>query len=460
MRDKSAFYGTVTCRMRVDRVPRGCRALEAFRFPLLVATLAVLAAAVTSAFAVPALAASGGAGTGPSGGSPVKVKPKPKPRHRRQAHNHAASASNALANRGMWIWVLSSSDGGNLNNLIAGARRYGITTVMIKSGDGTGTWSQFNPAVVSALHRNGLRVCAWQYVYGDHPITEAYVGAAAVRDGADCLIIDAEAQYEGKYVSAQAYMTRLRKLVGYSYPIALAGFPYVDYHPAFPYSVFLGPGGAQLNEPQMYWADIGTTVDAVYGHTFGFNRVYERPIYPLGQVYNNPRAGQIKRFRQMSRSYGSPNVAWWDWQEASGGSWLALSQPIGALHGFAANTTYATIGIHARGDVVVWAQEHLVSAGQRLAIDGSFGPGTFKAVESFQASHGLPVDGLIGQATWTSLLHYRTARVHWVHRGRRIVASLSRERGGTQTLPVPKSAKLRSKGDEIPGSGGAGWPKR
>ena len=257
---------------------------------------------------------------------------------------------------------------------------------MIKSGDGTGTWSQFNPSVVSALHRSGLRVCAWQYVYGDHPITEAYVGAAAVRDGADCLIIDAEAQYEGKYVSAQAYMTRLRKLVGNSYPIALAGFPYVDYHPAFPYSVFLGPGGAQHNAPQMYWADIGTTVDAVYAHTYGFNRVYQRPIYPLGQAFDHPRAGQIKRFRQMSRSYGSANVSWWDWQEATGGDWLALSQPIGALHGFAPNTTYATLGIHASGDVVVWAQEHLVSAGQRLAIDGSFGPATFKAVEGFQAA--------------------------------------------------------------------------
>ena len=80
----------------------------------------------------------------------------------------------------MWIWVLSSSDGGNLANLVAGAHRYGITTLMIKSGDGTGTWSQFNPSWSSALHRSGLRVCAWQYVYGDHPITEAYVGAAAV----------------------------------------------------------------------------------------------------------------------------------------------------------------------------------------------------------------------------------------------------------------------------------------
>jgi Putative peptidoglycan binding domain len=440
--------------MRVDRDIRGCRALEFFRLPLLVATFAVLAAAMMCALAAPAFAASAGTGSGPSGGSPIKVKPKPRPRVRPY---HAASASNALANRGMWIWVLSSSDGGNLSNLVAGARRYGITTVMIKSGDGTGTWSQFNPSMVATLHRSGIKVCAWQYVYGDHPITEAYVGAAAVHDGADCLIIDAEAQYEGKYVSAQAYMTRLRKLVGGSYPIALAGFPYVDYHPAFPYSVFLGPGGAQYNVPQMYWAAIGTTVDAVYAHTFGFNRIYRRSIYPLGQVYDNPRAGQIKRFRQMSRSYGAANVSWWDWQEASARSWVALSQPIGALHGFTPNSAYATLGIHARGDVVVWAQQHLVSAGQRLAIDGSFGPATLKAVERFQASHGLHVDGLVGQATWSALLRYSPLRVRWVHRGRRIVAI---SRHGTQSLPVPKSATLPARRNEIPGSGGAGWPQR
>ena len=63
---------------------------------------------------------------------------------------------------------------------------------------------------MSTLHAHGLRVCAWQYVYGNHPITEAYVGAAAVKAGANCLVIDAESEYEGKYVSAQAYITRLR----------------------------------------------------------------------------------------------------------------------------------------------------------------------------------------------------------------------------------------------------------
>src|SRR5205085_12423592 len=126
----------------------------------------------------------------------------------------------------------------------------------------------------SPRQANRVRACAWQYVYGRHPIIEAYVGANAVRAGADCLVIDAEGEYEGKYIQAQAYMTRLRKLIGPSFPLALAGLPYVDYHPAFPYSVFLGPGGAQSNAPQMYWVDIGTTVDAVYTHTYSYTRLY------------------------------------------------------------------------------------------------------------------------------------------------------------------------------------------
>ena len=83
--------------------------------------------------------------------------------------------------------------------------------------------------------------------------------------------------------------------------------------------------------------------------------------------------------------------------------------------------------------------------------------GFYRFVGSFQASHALPLDGLVGQATWSALLRYSPIRVRWVHRGRRIVAL---SRGATQTLPVPQSARLHAKRNEIPGSGGAGWPQR
>ena len=110
---------------------------------------------------------------------------------------------------------------------------------------------------MAELHANGLKVCAWQYVYGTNPAGEANLGAQAVANGADCLVIDAEAEYEGHYGAAQTYITDLRAKIGPSYPLGLASFPYVSYHPSFPYSVFLGPDGAQYNAPQMYWKDIG-----------------------------------------------------------------------------------------------------------------------------------------------------------------------------------------------------------
>jgi hypothetical protein len=359
----------------------------------------------------------------------------------------------------MWIWELPATNGGNLASIIASAHRYGVGTLMIKSSDGTDLWSQFNSQLVSTLHANRLRVCAWQYVYGNHPVTEAYLGADAVNDGADCLLIDAESQYEGKYVAAQSYMTRLRRLVGARYPLALATFPYIDFHPAFPYSVFLGRGGAQYNAPQMYWKDIGTTTDAVFAHTYAYNLIYRRPIFPLGQVYSSPPAHQIVRFRELSRVYGAGGLSWWDWQEAGQSAWTAMSRPAGRLSGYQPYKLMAPIKQGYQGDLAVWAQEHLISAGFTVGVDGGFGKQTQRAVIRFQADHGLTPDGVIGPATWRALLRYRPARIVWgakSHSVRAGVASSGPGAGAARSAPVPKSASRPAKRNEIPGSLGAG----
>ena len=374
---------------------------------------------------------------------------------------HKSGDAEALAGRGMWIWYVSRSSGGTVSGIIATARHYGINTLIIKSSDGPTMWSQFNPTLVSELHAAGLHVCAWQYVYGNHPIWEADVGAEAVHDGADCLIIDAESEYEGKYVAAQSYITQLRKLIGSSYPVALAGFPYVDYHPGFPYSVFLGPGGAQYNTPQMYWMDIGTSVNAVYAHTYAYNRVYERQIDPLGQVWENPPAGQIIRFRQLSRTYGAAGVSWWDWQEASTAGWGAISVGAGNLSGVTTTTSTPILKLGSVGDVVVWAQEHLATAGYTTAIDGDYGPSTQSAVESFQTAQGLTVDGIVGPATWGALLRFAPASVVWTAHSGATVASAAAVRSARAghralVLAVPKSAHAQARRDEIAGAGGAG----
>ena len=367
--------------------------------------------------------------------------------------------------QGMWVWYVERSDGGSVPAIVARAKRYGIGTVYIKAGDGGSVWSQFTAGLVHALHRRGIDVCAWQFVYGDSPVAEARVGAAAVRKGADCLVIDAEADYEGKYAAADRYIRILRAGIGETFPLSLAAFPYVDYHPSFPYSVFLGPGGATFNQPQMYWKTIGTSVRTVYEHTYLYNRLWGHPIYPIGQTYEAPGNGPLKLFRRFAASYGGLAPSWWSWQETSGKEWGAIgatsaSRPV---TGYRQNLEHPLLKRGSKGDMVVWAQERLVTAGQDVPITGVFGKLTRAAVRAFQEAHGLPDDGAIGTTTWAALLEFTPYRMRWSSAraaARRGASSGHALRGArasdrrAQPASRPLSASLPARGYEIdPGPG-------
>jgi hypothetical protein len=56
-----------------------------------------------------------------------------------------------------------------------------------------------------------------------------------------------------------------------------------------------------------------------------------------------------------------------------------------------------------RGPEVRKLQEKLNELGAGLVVDGNFGPFTQAAVMSFQAKHGLEVDGIVGPRTWAVL---------------------------------------------------------
>ena len=111
----------------------------------------------------------------------------------------------AFRGNGMWIWQLSRSEGGNVDAIAARARQAGIETVFVKAAGGGDRWPQWSPALVQALHDRGLRACAWQFVYGANPDIEAAAAIDAVRQGADCFVIDAESRYETRYGQAQEY---------------------------------------------------------------------------------------------------------------------------------------------------------------------------------------------------------------------------------------------------------------
>ncbi len=290
--------------------------------------------------------------------------------------------------------------------------------MFVKSSDGsTNYWSQFSPELVAQLHANGLKVCAWQYVYGTNPAGEAELGARAVADGADCLVIDAEAQYEGHYAAAQTYITDLRAKIGASYPLGLASFPYVWDHPTFPYSVFLGPNGAQFNTPQMYWKDIGDSVDTVYANTYIANRVYGRPIMPLGQTFEGPSSSELVRFREEAVDYGATGLSWWDWQETKASGWTSLAAPLSPLTSVTPNPGYTELSQGDKGDPVLWMQEHLASAIPSQPTTGIFESTTAANLEQFQAAHGIAATGTTEAATWQALLALPPVAVDWTGGG-------------------------------------------
>jgi hypothetical protein len=359
-----------------------------------------------------------------------------------------SASANAVDSDGMWIWYVSRSSGGAVSRIVTKANKHHVGTVVIKAADGRDPWRQFSPFLVSQLKAAGLKVCAYQFVYGRYPRTEALRGAEAVRAGADCLMIDAEGHYEGHYAAAQTYIKRLRAAIGPDFEVGLTSFPYVYFHPSFPYSVFLGPGGAQENVPQMYWKTIGVSTDRIYQVAYTFNSVYGRPIYPLGQTYGNPSAPQVLRFRKLAKTYGAKGVSWWVWQYSGSRQWNAVGsafEPVALLR----RDTVPVLRRKYRSDIVVWAQQHLLKLGLLHEVNGNFGAATQIAVQNFQANNGLPVTGQIDALTWQRLLQTGPATVRWSARRHKAFAA----RGG-RTMPEPLNAREPAVRNELRGKPG------
>jgi peptidoglycan hydrolase-like protein with peptidoglycan-binding domain len=329
-----------------------------------------------------------------------------------------AASGSPFEGQGMWIWYVSRSSGGNTAAIIAQAHAGGVSTVFIKSSDGSSNyWSQFSPQLVQELHAAGLRVCAWQYVYGSNPTGEAELGARAVANGAECLVIDAEVEYEGHYAAAQTYIDDLRAHIGPSFPLGLASFPYVSFHPSEPYSVLLGPNGAQYNAPQMYWHDIGQSIDTVYANTYLGNRIYGRALFPLGQTYGGISSSELLRFREEAVDYGATGTSYWDWQETPASLWTTLAAPLSPLTSVTPNSEYPEVHSGSKGDQVLWLQEHLASAIPAQETTGNFGSQTKANLISFQSAHGLTPSGIAEPATWQALLALPPVAVNWTGGG-------------------------------------------
>lgn len=322
----------------------------------------------------------------------------------RAAQAVETEADEAFSGHGMWIWQIAKAAGGDPIGIAEQARAAGVDTLIIKAAHGPTAWSQFSPELVSALQAEGFTVCGYQRLEGKRPAAEAAAGATAKAAGADCFVIDAEAELEGRYAQARRYVRSLRKRIGADFPLAFTSFPYADLHPLLPYSVFLGEGAATVNMPQIYWKDIGNSTSAAFARTVSTNLVYGRPLAPIGQLYQRPSRSELLSFRRLALAYDVAGVSWWSWDSAVGSGWTAIGLPVTSTALPASRPSYPTVRVGARSDYVVWAKDHLRELGYAVTRDTRFDAATQRAVRELQAASGLPVTGALDPATWTALL--------------------------------------------------------
>ena len=280
-------------------------------------------------------------------------------------------------------------------------------------------------------------------------MAEAKVGAIAVKRGADCLVIDAEGDYEGKYAAADRYIRALRARIGDAYPALAGGLPLRRLPPVLPLLGLPRAGRRHLQPAaDVLEGDRNLGARGLRAH-LPLQPPLGRPIYPLGQTYGGAGRKPIQRFRRFAVSYGNLAPSWWDWQETTTAGWQAVGADIvNPVFGYRPVTSHPLLKRGSKGDLVVWAQEHLRSAGEQVPVTGIFGQVTRAAVRDFQQQAGLTVDGAIGTATWEALLRYEPVR--WLWSGRRT----KRNRAGatvSRAIPPsrPLSASLPAKGYEI-----------
>jgi hypothetical protein len=262
-----------------------------------------------------------------------------------------AKNSPPIGGKGIFIWQLWTANGGgkNLNTIVGKLKSEGISWIVIKMGDGDSfynqsgkslfTWAATNygsmDSVVGIFHSNGIKILAYQYVYGvPHHWSNSWSETDVANwildvKGIDGLVIDAEIEYDvltNRVEAARSYCDSIRVHHPDGF-VALTAWSRISSHATFPWTSFLDR--VAVNMPQAYWGARPTTpqnelnlMSSQFASYYGIwasegDSAAAKPIMPVGDAYDAAVAqGDVTYFSNICQlTYGYPGICMWEYSQ-------------------------------------------------------------------------------------------------------------------------------------------------
>jgi hypothetical protein len=248
----------------------------------------------------------------------------------------------ATLGKGMWIWQLGATEGGDVDRIVTRAARAGLRQLWVRVGDSKRGFygaDVLDPLVAKA-HAQGLRVIAWGFPHLYDPMGDAAwtneVLAWHDRAGnrVDGFSPDIEMATEGVALSekrVKVYLGAVRQAAGNRLVVATVYRP-TDrlWAPgAYPYAAIARYVDAFA--PMVYW---GCTEPGAAAFQTIARLAALRPVHLIGQAYDMgpeggrmgaPSAAEIRRFLDVARRGGALGASFWSWQHANVVDWNALA---------------------------------------------------------------------------------------------------------------------------------------
>jgi hypothetical protein len=255
----------------------------------------------------------------------------------------ARVATDVIAGKGMWIWVLKSTESGDVDAIVAKAKAAGLRQLWVRVAD---SWDGFYgghvlDALAPKAHAAGLSVVGWGFPYFYDPVGDATWTSSALAwrgtdgRGLDAFSPDIETAGEGVMLTTrrvELYLSLVRRAAT-GRPIVATVFPPTDrtltYYPFQAMAPYV-----DAFAPMVYWGCVDPGQAALQAITRLAPLAALAPLHLIGQAYDmgpeggrraSPSRDEILRFLDVADQHGATGASFYVWQDMTAPEWAALS---------------------------------------------------------------------------------------------------------------------------------------